>query len=170
MIWYLVLASQFSRSSLVSSVNHPPSPGCSYRCNSEYVISENRHNIIEDFGPEFSMVITPLAFFFFAAWPVVIGTVSLFYCGKCSGFSPPLTPCLTTYSHKHIHILQARTSAQAANVVYHWSQSWPIHSPDGHFRRGDTRDHSVGHLIHRARFEAWCYTLERLGLHAPALF
>ena len=35
------------------------------------------------------MVITPLTFVFFSAWPVVIGTVSLFYCGKCPGFSPP---------------------------------------------------------------------------------
>ena len=31
------------------------------------------------------MVITPLAFVLFHAWPLAIGVVSLFYCGKCPG-------------------------------------------------------------------------------------
>jgi len=46
----------------------------------EYVVSGNRYDIFEDFGPNFSMVITPLTFVLFSAWPVAIGTVSLYYC------------------------------------------------------------------------------------------
>jgi len=47
---------------------------------SEYVISTNRYNIFEDFGPDLSMGITPLTFALFSTWPVVIGTVTLYYC------------------------------------------------------------------------------------------
>ncbi|KAI0271189.1 pheromone A receptor-domain-containing protein [Russula aff. rugulosa BPL654] len=47
---------------------------------SEYVVSANRYDIFEDFGPDMSMVLTPLTFVLFSAWPVAIGTVSLFYC------------------------------------------------------------------------------------------
>ncbi|KAF8468713.1 pheromone receptor [Russula ochroleuca] len=47
---------------------------------SQYVVSSNRYNIYEDFGPAFALVITPLTFVLFYAWPVVVGTVSLFYC------------------------------------------------------------------------------------------
>jgi pheromone a factor receptor len=35
------------------------------------------------------MVITPLTFVLFSAWPVAIGTVSLFYCGECLGIPSP---------------------------------------------------------------------------------
>ena len=42
----------------------------------------NRYNIFEDFGPRTSVVTTPLTYVFFSAWPVAIGTVSLFYCGE----------------------------------------------------------------------------------------
>jgi pheromone a factor receptor len=45
----------------------------------EYVVSANRYDIYEDFGPAVSMVITPLTFVLFSAWPVAIGTISLFY-------------------------------------------------------------------------------------------
>ncbi|KAF8468710.1 pheromone receptor [Russula ochroleuca] len=46
----------------------------------QYVVSTNRYDIFEDFGPVFAIVVTPLSFILFYAWPVVIGTVSLFYC------------------------------------------------------------------------------------------
>jgi hypothetical protein len=51
-------------------------------CKSDYVVSENRYNIFEDFGPYFSTVLRPPTFVLFYAWPVAIGTVSLFYCGE----------------------------------------------------------------------------------------
>ncbi|KAF8491683.1 pheromone A receptor-domain-containing protein, partial [Russula emetica] len=46
----------------------------------QYVVSGNRYDIFEDYGPSFSMWRTPLAFVFFSAWPVAIGSISLFYC------------------------------------------------------------------------------------------
>ncbi|KAF8465216.1 STE3-domain-containing protein [Russula ochroleuca] len=46
----------------------------------QYVVSPNRYNIFEDFGPFLAVVDTPLTFILFFAWPVAIGTVSLFYC------------------------------------------------------------------------------------------
>jgi hypothetical protein len=49
------------------------------RMHSEYAVSSNRYNIYEDFGPVFALVITPLTFVLFYAWPVVVGAVSLFY-------------------------------------------------------------------------------------------
>jgi pheromone a factor receptor len=60
---------------------------CLYGCDQEYVVSTNRYNIFEDFGPVFAIELTPLSFILFYAWPVAIGTVSLFYCGKYSGLS-----------------------------------------------------------------------------------
>ena len=57
--------------------------------NQEYVVSPNRYNIFEDFGPIFATVPTPPSFILFYAWPVVIGTVSFFYCGEYPGFSLP---------------------------------------------------------------------------------
>jgi hypothetical protein len=54
-------------------------------CDPEYVISTNRYNIFEDFGPSQSTAITPLLFLLFSSWPVVIGTVSLYYCGEYPG-------------------------------------------------------------------------------------
>jgi pheromone a factor receptor len=50
----------------------------------EYIVSENRYDIYEDFGPFFTIWITPLAFVLFFAWPVAIGTISFFYCGEYS--------------------------------------------------------------------------------------
>jgi pheromone a factor receptor len=50
----------------------------------EYIVSENRYDIWEDFGPYVSTWITLPAFFLIFAWPVVIGAVSLFYCGEYS--------------------------------------------------------------------------------------
>ena len=66
-----------------------PSTGHLQGCNPEYVVSANRYNIFEDFGPSFSMVITPPTFILFSAWPVAIGIVSLFYCGECLGLHSP---------------------------------------------------------------------------------
>jgi pheromone a factor receptor len=42
----------------------------------------NRYNIFEDFGPFPSTAQTPLAIILVHAWPVAIGTVTLFYCGE----------------------------------------------------------------------------------------
>lgn len=50
----------------------------------EYIVSMNRYDIYEDFGPNVSFWVTLPAFFLVLAWPVAIGTVSLFYCGGCS--------------------------------------------------------------------------------------
>jgi pheromone a factor receptor len=50
----------------------------------EYIVSKNRYDIYEDFGPVFSLWNTPLTFVFFRAWPVAIGTISFFYCGEYS--------------------------------------------------------------------------------------
>ncbi|KAF8468719.1 STE3-like pheromone receptor [Russula ochroleuca] len=47
----------------------------------QYIVSPDRYNIYEDFGPFLTPgVVTPLTFILFSAWPVAIGTVSLFYC------------------------------------------------------------------------------------------
>jgi pheromone a factor receptor len=50
----------------------------------EYIVSPNRYDIYEDFGPYLSCWVTLPAFFLFWAWPVAIGVVSLFYCGEYS--------------------------------------------------------------------------------------
>jgi hypothetical protein len=55
-------------------------------CDPEYVVSLNRYNIFEDYGPAFVSELTPPTFFLFITWPVAIGFVSLFYCGEYSGF------------------------------------------------------------------------------------
>jgi hypothetical protein len=85
MICSLVLEFQFSKSLLVSVPRYSPSTDRLQGCNPEYVVSTNRYDIFEDFGPDFSMVTTPLSFVLFSAWPVAIGTVSLFYSGECLG-------------------------------------------------------------------------------------
>lgn len=46
----------------------------------EYVVSGHRYDIFEDFGPVFSIVLVPQAFYLYYAWPVAIGCVSLVYC------------------------------------------------------------------------------------------
>ena len=83
MICSLVSEFQFSRSLLVSLPRYFKSAGCSQGGNSEYVVSANRYNIFEDFGPDPAMVNTPLTFVLYYAWPLAIGTVSLYYCGEC---------------------------------------------------------------------------------------
>ncbi|KAH9990938.1 pheromone A receptor-domain-containing protein [Russula vinacea] len=50
------------------------------RCNPEYIVSSNRYDILEDFGPAFAIVNTPLTYAFFTTWPVIIGLISLSYC------------------------------------------------------------------------------------------
>jgi hypothetical protein len=51
-------------------------------CNVEYIASANRYYIFEDYGPHFTLAFTPLTIILFHTWPVVIGTVSLYYCGE----------------------------------------------------------------------------------------
>jgi pheromone a factor receptor len=51
----------------------------------QYIVSQNRYNIYEDVGPVYSNSLVPETFIFFFAWPVVIGCVSLVYCGECPG-------------------------------------------------------------------------------------
>jgi hypothetical protein len=63
---------------------------CLRGCNLEYVVSANRYNIFEDFGPDPSLVNTPLTFVLFYAWPVAIGSVSLIYSGECLELPAPL--------------------------------------------------------------------------------
>jgi len=55
-----------------------------------------------------SMVLTPLTFVLFSAWPVAIGTVSLFYCGKCPGFPMPFGSLS--------HLLQSQTFTYSTSV------------------------------------------------------
>ena len=57
--------------------------------NPEYVISIRRYTIFEDFGPAFSNAAMLPTFFLFHAWPLVIGIVSLFYCGECPSLCSP---------------------------------------------------------------------------------
>jgi len=45
-----------------------------------YVVSGHRYDIFEDFGPIYSIVLVPQAFYLFYCWPVAIGCVSLVYC------------------------------------------------------------------------------------------
>ena len=74
----------------MSALSHSLPTGCIQGRNLEYVISGHRYDIFEDFGPFFFFTTTPLAFVLFHAWPVVIGTVSFFYCGGYSSFSSAL--------------------------------------------------------------------------------
>jgi hypothetical protein len=68
----------------VSALSHSLPTGCIQGRNLEYVVSEIRYVIFEDIGPLLSIWRTPLAYVLFSAWPVAIGTVSLFYCGEYS--------------------------------------------------------------------------------------
>jgi pheromone a factor receptor len=82
-------------------------------CDSDYIVSSNRYNIYEDFGPYFGTALTPPTFVLFYAWPVAIGCVSFFYCSECSGLCHrPLVPCLTGHSHDYLHVLQTPSSVQ----------------------------------------------------------
>jgi len=58
---------------------------CLQGCDSEYVVSPNRYDIFEDFGPFFATALTPPTFFLLYSWPVAIGTLSFYYCGECPG-------------------------------------------------------------------------------------
>ena len=69
-----------------------PRPGRLRRRDAEYVVSGHRYDIFEDFGPVFSIVLVPQAFYLYYAWPVAIGCVSLVYCGVYPGLSLPLGP------------------------------------------------------------------------------
>ena len=51
-------------------------------CNAEYVVSLNCYDIIEDYGPGYTIALTPLSFILFYSWPVAIGTVSFYFCGE----------------------------------------------------------------------------------------
>jgi pheromone a factor receptor len=53
-----------------------------HELNPEYIVSGNRYDIFEDFGPFYSVVTTPPTFVLFCAWPLAIGLVSLYYCGE----------------------------------------------------------------------------------------
>ena len=55
---------------------------CLQELNPEYIVSTNRYDIFEDFGPYFATALTPLTFVLFYGWPVVIGLVSLYYSGE----------------------------------------------------------------------------------------
>jgi hypothetical protein len=90
MIYSLASEFQFSRSLLVSVPQYSPSTGCLRECNPEFVVSANRYNIFEDFGPDPSLVNTPLTFVLFYAWPVAVGSVSLVYSGECLGLPTSL--------------------------------------------------------------------------------
>ncbi|KAH8984400.1 STE3-domain-containing protein [Lactarius deliciosus] len=46
----------------------------------DIVVSGHRFNIIEDFGPYPSIVLMTPSIPLFLVWPIVVGTVSLFYC------------------------------------------------------------------------------------------
>ena len=85
--------------------------------NPEYIVSSNQYNIFEDFGPDSAMVNTPLTFVFFFGWPMMIGSVSLVYCGECLGFRPGVS-YLTCHSHERFLLLQLRPSIEAVDVVY----------------------------------------------------
>jgi pheromone a factor receptor len=75
--------------------------------NAEYIVSGHRYNIFEDFGPCLSIVLVPETFYLYYAWPVAIGCVSLVYCGEHPGLSSPFDPAAHSYSHDHLHLLQA---------------------------------------------------------------
>ena len=71
----------------MSVLSYILSANCLHGSDQEYVVSSNRYDILEDFGPVFAIVVTPPTFILFYAWPVAIGTVSLFYCGEYPGLS-----------------------------------------------------------------------------------
>jgi hypothetical protein len=98
------------------------STGCLQGCGSEYVVSPNRYDIFEDFGPCFAAVNSLPTFPLFYVWPVAIGCVSFFYCSECPGLCHrPLVPCLTGRSQDHLHVLQTPSSVQG-NVFVQWPQ------------------------------------------------
>jgi hypothetical protein len=85
--------------------------GCLQELNPEYIVSTNRYNIFEDFGPAFSSAVTPLTLILFNAWPVAIGIVSLFYCGEYHGL-----PCFPFHALAHQFQSRPSTHSTSANV------------------------------------------------------
>ena len=75
----------------------------------------------------------------------------------------PLVPLLINISERHLRVLQAQTKPYAVNFQ---CQSWPVPPFDGYLLHRDTRDHSVGDVLHRDQCEGGCRTLEGLGSHA----
>ena len=88
---------------------------CLQKLNLEYIVSTNRYNIFEDFGPIFSSAVTPLTFVLFYAWPVAIGIVSLFYCGEHHGL-----PCFPFHALAHQFQSRPSTHFTSANVSSGW--------------------------------------------------
>jgi pheromone a factor receptor len=88
----------------VSLFSHSLSESCLQCCNPEYVVSANRYDIFEDFGPIISTYCSWPAFVLFYTWPVLIGCVSLFYCGEYPGLHLPsgalgsLVPVVNIYT------------------------------------------------------------------------
>ena len=85
--------------------------GCLQELNPEYIVSTNRYNIFEDFGPAFSSAVSPLTLILFNAWPVAIGIVSLFYCGEYHRLS-----CFPFYALAHQFQSRPSTHSTSANV------------------------------------------------------
>ncbi len=60
-----------------------------------------------------SSVLTPLTFVLYSVWPVVIGIISLFYCGMCPGFPSTWCPVsLVTVSNSYIFYKHERQFRQ----------------------------------------------------------
>jgi pheromone a factor receptor len=78
-------------------------------CKSDYIVSTNRYDIYEDFGPYNPTATTPPTSILFTAWPVTIGIVAAFYFGEYPAYLRSLAPWLICSSHGHLHALQART-------------------------------------------------------------
>ena len=82
---------------------------CSQGCDPEYVVSSNRYDIFEDFGPYFATAVMPPSFPLFYAWPVAIGTISFFYCGECPGLPSAFgVPCLIGHTVTTIYTFYKR--------------------------------------------------------------
>ena len=77
---------------------------------------------------------------------------------------------INNYSREHLHILQARKSIQADDVVDLWFQSQPIPPLDGHIFRRGIWDHSVGNVFYSVQCKGGYQTLEELGRHTQPLF
>ena len=78
----------------------------------------------------------------------------------------PLVPWPINRSREHLHVLQARKSVQADDVIYLWFQSKPISPLDNHIFRRGICDRSDVDVCHRDRDKIGYETLEELGRHA----
>jgi len=77
-----------------------------------------------------------------------------------------LVPWSMKHSREHLHVLQARNSVQADDIVYLWFQSESIPPLDSHLFRRGICDHSSGDIFHCVRCKGRFHTLEELGRHA----